>query len=170
MHRERCIARAHPALGGSPVLQQLQHVHCRARVVDYLCTLKGCSQDRSGGMLRKSSYMNGSSNGTDGWQWSEPKKRWTPPWKRQYSTMQRLIIIAALCSALALIYIAHGGPDNQHRIQLPYPSIDVRGYQHLAPSSLEFPVWWHAPFVAPSGEHTCTHVAGPDLCSDTMQA
>lgn len=104
-------------------------------------------------MLRKAAFMNGTSNGTDGWAYTEPKKRWTPPWRRQHSTLQYVIIVVALSSASALIYLAHGGPQHQHRIQLPYPSIDVRGYQHhAAPSSLEFPLWWHAPFVALSGK------------------
>eukprot|EP00878_Enallax_costatus_P012438 GHUV01012989.1.p1 GENE.GHUV01012989.1~~GHUV01012989.1.p1 ORF type:complete len:333 (+),score=34.97 GHUV01012989.1:304-1302(+) len=102
-------------------------------------------------MLRKGVYMNGSSNGVDSWAYGQPKKRWVPPWKRQWGKLQYIAVSATFLSALALIWLASGGPQHQHRIQLPYPSGDVLGFQHHTPSSLEFPLWWHAPFIAQSG-------------------
>jgi hypothetical protein len=67
-----------------------------------------------------------------------------------------LIMAAALLSALALIWLAHGMKATQHRIQLPYTAAAMNGgglpgQGRMVARSLEFPLWWHAPFVAESG-------------------
>lgn len=105
-------------------------------------------------MLRKGGYSNGSSTGVDSWVYSEPKKRWTPPWKRKLGTLQYVVIVSSLVSALVLLWLAYREPQHQHRIHLPYTSGDVLSFAHLHPSSLEYPIWWHAPFVSQSGDFT----------------
>jgi hypothetical protein len=76
--------------------------------------------------------------------------------KRQLGLLQMLIMAAALFSALALVWLAHGMKATQHTIQLPYNAAaggaGFPGQQRTVPRSLEFPLWWHAPFVAQSGE------------------
>jgi hypothetical protein len=78
--------------------------------------------------------------------------------RRQLGLLQMLIMAAALLSALALIWLAHGMKVMQHKIQLPYTAAamngaGLQGQGRAVPSSLEFPLWWHAPFVAQSGMH-----------------
>lgn len=74
--------------------------------------------------------------------------------RRQLGILQMLIMAAALTSALALVWLAHGMKATQHKIQLPYTTAAANAaglHAGALPRSLEFPLWWHAPFVAESG-------------------
>jgi len=104
------------------------------------------------------------------------------PKRRRLGKLQWLIVAATCCSALALMWVSRGWPgtsDSHKRIQLPYHhtlAADAAAGRAVGGSNspklgqvqpaagLDFPLWWHAPFVANSGGYQRISAACLSIC------